>query len=61
MEDKTTENNNFVPRKRTALDGKVWWCVWDLSKNTWATTCYCKSKTKKDCSIYIQLWSNRIK
>ena len=46
----------FVPRKRVALDGKVWWCVWDLSKNDWSTTLWDKCKTKKECSAYIQLW-----
>lgn len=22
-------NTRFEPRKRTALDGKVWWCIYD--------------------------------
>ena len=48
---------NFVPRKRIALDSKAWWCVWDLSKNDWSTTCYAKCKTKKECSAYIQWWT----
>ena len=27
----------FEPRKRTALDGQKWWCVWDNKKNEWST------------------------
>lgn len=40
----------FIPKKRTALDGKVWWCVWDNETNDWSNyLCHGKYKTKKDC------------
>ncbi len=43
-------NNRFEPRKRTALDGKVWWCVYDTKENRWSTYLYHgKYRTKKDC------------
>ena len=47
----------FVPKKRTALDGKVWWCAYDTLDG-----CYSKSplhgkyKTKRSCEIGIN-WS----
>lgn len=40
----------FRPVKRTALDGKEWWCVFDLEKMKWSTlTCFGKYQTKKAC------------
>ena len=40
----------FIPKKRIALDGKVWWCVWDNETNAWSNyLCHSKYKTKKDC------------
>ena len=42
------------PRKRTALDGKVWWCVFDTNKNDWCTLiCFGKYKTRRECQIQI--------
>lgn len=42
------------PRKRTALDGKTWWCVYNAVINEWSTlTCFGKYKTKKDCRYAI--------
>lgn len=44
----------LIPKKRTALDGKVWWCVYDLNKHTFSTLiCFGKYKTKKDCLFAI--------
>ena len=38
----------------SALDGKVWWCVYDLNKHTFSTLiCFGKYKTKKDCLFAI--------
>lgn len=54
-----TKTLRFVPRKRVALDGKVWWVVYDLATNDWSTICRCKSKTKKNCASWIQVWCNR--
>lgn len=42
----------LIPKKRTALDGKVWWCVYDLNKHTFSTLiCFGKYKTKKGLLI----------
>lgn len=42
------------PRKRTALDGKEWWCVYDTETNKWSTLhLFGKYKTKKDCQYQI--------
>ena len=54
-------NNRFAPKKRTALDGKVWWCVYDMQRSCWSTyTCHGKYKTKRDCQYaidkYNKLW-----
>ena len=44
----------LIPKKRTALDGKTWWCVYDLNKHTFSTLiCFGKYKTKKDCLFAI--------
>lgn len=44
------------PRKRIALDGKVWWCVFDTYENRWCMlTCFGKYKTKKYCQLAIEL------
>ena len=42
--------NRFQARKRTALDGKTWWCVYDLQRNSWSTFLFHgRYRTKKDC------------
>ena len=44
------EKSRFEPRQRTALDGKVWWVVYDRYKQEFSSlTCFGKYKTKKDC------------
>ena len=44
------------PRKRTALDGKVWWCVFNTETMKWSTlTCFGEYKRKKDCQLVIDL------
>ena len=27
-------NHNYVPRQRSAVDGKIWWCVFDTTTNS---------------------------
>lgn len=40
----------FIPQKRTALDGKVWWCVFDTVRRQWSTYIYHgKYRTRKAC------------
>lgn len=47
----------FEPRKRIALDGKTWWCVFDIEKMEWSTlTFFGKYKTKKACQSDIDLY-----
>lgn len=44
------------PRKRIALDGKTWWCVFDADTMKWSTlTCFGKYAKKKDCQLAIDL------
>ena len=44
------EESRFEPRQRTALDGKVWWVVYDRYKQEFSSlTCFGKYKMKKDC------------
>lgn len=50
--------NRFIPAKRTALDGKVWWVVYDKKRNGYATfLCFGKYKTKSDCVFTINHYS----
>ena len=42
------------PRKRTALDGKTYWCVFNTDTMKWCTLiCFGKYKRKKDCQYAI--------
>lgn len=53
------KEDRFIPLKRQALDGKIWWCVWDTSKRRWSTCVYhYKYKTKKDCQFNIDYYNN---
>ena len=48
------EESPFEPRQRTALDGKVWWMVYNRYKQEFSTlTCFGKYNTKKDCQLAI--------
>lgn len=48
----------FEPRKRTALDGKTWWCVFDTDTMKWSTLIFFgKYKTKKACQYDIDLYN----
>ncbi len=43
----------FVPVKRTALDGRQWWCVYDNEKGEWANATVlggAKWKMKLECA-----------
>ena len=46
------------PRKRTALDGKTWWCVFDADTMKWSTIAYFgKYKLKRDCQLAIDKYN----
>ena len=48
------EESPFEPRQRTALDGKVWWVVYNRYKQEFSSlTCFGKYNTKKDCQLAI--------
>lgn len=45
-----TNINKYEPRKRTAIDGKVWWVAFDTETQKYSTMLYHgKHKTKKEC------------
>lgn len=45
------------PKKRTALDGKTWWCVFDADSMKWSTlVVFGKYKLKRDCQNAIDRW-----
>ena len=47
------------PRKRTALDGKSWWCVFDTETMKWSTIlCFGNYKRKKDCQFAIDRYNH---
>lgn len=46
------------PRKRTALDGKLWWCVFNADTMKWSTfVCFTKYKLKRDCQFAIDKYN----
>lgn len=46
------------PRKRTSLDGKTYWCVFNTDTMKWSTlTCFGKYTRKKDCQLAIDLYT----
>lgn len=45
--------------KRTAIDGKIWWCVYDIKEHKYSTClCFGKYKTKKECQIAIDFYTS---
>ena len=51
---------NLEPRKRTALDGRVWWCVFDADTRKWSTLlCFGRYRRRKDAQYAIDLAKNR--
>ena len=49
------EEEQFEPRKRTALDGNTWWVVYDKFSQQYSTLlCFGQYKTKKACEIAIK-------
>lgn len=51
-------SRDFVPKKRTALDGKVWWCAWNPSTGDWSKCTYHgKYKTRWECQWAIDKYA----
>lgn len=51
-------NGRFIPSKRTAVDGKVWWVVYDAKQQDYSHIVYFgKYKTRTGCQFAIdRLW-----
>lgn len=50
-------NTTLEPRKRTAVDGKDWWCVYNPVTNSFSTLIgFGKYKTKKACQLAIDYY-----
>ena len=51
------EESRFEPRQRTAINGKVWWVVYDRYKQEFSSlTCFGQYKKKKDCQWAIDYY-----
>lgn len=54
--------SKLEPRKRTAIDGKMWWCVYDLELNKYSTLlCFGKYRTKTQCDTAILYFQKGLK
>ena len=52
------EKDKLEPRKRTAADGRTWWCVYNTTKNEWSTITYFgKYRTKCSCKFAINFFN----
>lgn len=50
--------DRFEAARRTAIDGKTWWCVYDRLKNCWSTfLCHGKYRTRKEAREMIGHWN----
>lgn len=50
------------PRKRTALDGRSWWCVFDTEQMEWSSCIiFGKYRTRKACQISIDYYMKKLK
>ena len=50
----------FEARQRTAVDGIVWWCVFDVLRRKWSTlTCHGQYKTKREAEYAIRVYGMR--
>ena len=49
----------YEPRKRTAIDGKVWWCAFNTKTMKYETILFDKYKLKRDCQYAIDRWELR--
>lgn len=50
----------LCPRKRTAIDGKILWVVYNSDLRKYSTfTCFGKYLTKKSCQLAIDYYNGR--
>lgn len=53
--------NKLIPVKRTALDGHMWWVVWDAEKLKYCNLlCFGRYRTKKTCQMAINAYYKNI-
>lgn len=46
--------SNFLPAKRTAIDGRSWWVVMDKEAHKYSPLlCFGKYRTRKECNSAI--------
>lgn len=51
--------DRFIPVKRTALDGKIFWVVFDRKNNEYSTLlCFGRYKTKWECQFAIDKYES---
>ena len=49
----------LCPRKRTAIDGEIWWVVYDTDLQKYSTlVCFGKYRTKSACQLAIDYYNN---
>lgn len=52
--------DKFIPMKRTAIDRKLWWCVYNTEERKFSKLlCFGKYRTKKDCQCAIDAYYNK--
>lgn len=52
--------DRFKAVKRTAMDGKIWWVVWDKARKEYsALVCFGRYRRKKDCDHAIRHYGGR--
>lgn len=48
----------FVPKKRVAIDSRVWWCIYDNERGDWSSyVCHGKYKTRKAAQYAIDKYA----
>ena len=55
-------NTRFCPKKRTAIDGCVWWCIFDNQRNEWSKYIFHfgKFKTRKAAQLVVDQTVSKI-
>lgn len=56
------EGIRFYPVKRMAIDGKIWWVVWDKETHDYSKyICHERYKRKKDAQYIIDKFGQSLK
>lgn len=55
------KTRRFIPVKRAAIDGRIWWLVYDNQEKHFSTLlCFGKYRTKKECQYKIDYVENTL-